>query len=565
MRPRGRPRRNSLQPAPDGNAKDEVDDFVDQRHKVMLDKTQELSDSDDSEQEPEFKEVNVMDIEISDSEENSESEHDDLPIVNEELQERLGFGGRKRDWYGGDTHEYEIMEDEEREEALKEEEEEARRLQTEELSRMKPEDYRDDFEGSSAGESGDEMNKVTTDQPIDKATPEVRGLIREMTEAYHEMKVWKERVKEGWGEMARVSYHVHATFVTNVLCYLSLKTDKANEDVDLTTHPILSQIVDLRELRKTIKVLKSEAPARPDKKMPLVVDEVEEKQVNEKESWKKHVNIGLVDIDTIPKIGENGDLKEIVNSREEKDRTAEYDKNERKERRERKRKRRERRKKKKAEKEFLEKMKTDEENVLGLLEGGKAGVSDDEQEQKREQKRRKLNSLTVAIERGRKSKEDRQIASADADIVRKEHTSLKAPARLLEIDDSERADDVDTGDMDDDDDIMRKMMSKKAKKEARKARKEAEQKAHVYTFKDDVDPESRRMATSQVVKNRGLTRYRPRGKKTPRARNRAKFSKAVVRRKGAVQEYSGKPGAGYAGEASGINMSARKGSRLSNV
>lgn len=84
---------------------------------------------------------------------------------------------------------------------------------------------------------------------------------------------------------------------------------------------------------------------------------------------------------------------------------------------------------------------------------------------------------------------------------------------------------------------------------------------HVYALADAVAPGGRRGASAQVLANRGLTPRRSKARKNPRAKHRAAFERALVRRKGAVVE-GRMPTAVYGGEATGINVRTTKSIRF---
>eukprot|EP00177_Eucheuma_denticulatum_P000038 GFKZ01000073.1.p1 GENE.GFKZ01000073.1~~GFKZ01000073.1.p1 ORF type:complete len:620 (+),score=130.02 GFKZ01000073.1:128-1861(+) len=561
---------------PDALTADDIDTFVASRHASMQRALAHLSnsDTDTASDEPEQRETNVLDIEMSDSdsEQGSVSEVDGPESGDDrkERDERLGFGVKKRDWYGGDTHEYEIMSDGEREEALKDEEEEATRLQREALERMVPEDYMEVGEeeqlgGASPEEKGDEAveGDNMAEAVLASTAPELPHLVKELRISAEQMEVWKGRLF--WGEVARIMYHLHASLAVNISFFLALRTDPEMDGVALQEHPVLERIVKIQEMLDNAKGLPCQEPA--DGNGRIVVG---------KEDGKGKINEApQQEMTNIPTEKQNGNhiTKEncIGNGTERKRANGEMNgvasndpkRQKKKRRKDRKRKRKERERSENREKTLLDEVKADEDNVRSLLQGTSRGGQDQvDNEKLQSRKRRKLSKLVGEMERERKNADARQGPSGDAVVVREEASEKRPSVPILP--DRKNEEEL-TNDEEDDDQVMQRMLAKKAKKEARKARKAAESKPHLYTFKDNVDPESKRKASSQVVKNRGLTRYRPKDKKTPRARNRLAYSKAVVRRKGAVQEYDGKPGVSYSGEASGINMAARKGSRLSNV
>lgn len=531
-------------PAPHSN-NDAVDDFVDKRHQVMLQKVVDASESDqDMGDEPEISQRQVFNLQVSDSDSDSSSDTEDELGADAE-DPRIGFGGKRRDWYGGDTHEYEIMDDEEREKALKDEEEEAVRMQINALSKMTPDDFQDDgmFDEQGEEETLEEHEKLinlqnptseVTASVFDAAAPEVSVLVKEMIHCHKEADIWETRIH--WNETARCIYHLNASFVCNVAFYLSLRTDPDSEGVDIRTHPVLVRIVGIRNLLKTALELPCEAPKDCEGSKKLAVKETALKKRTEKGAQL----VGHVD--THPAL--DGSTSDKCGDEMSK-----------------KKRKRKRRKKDSAAKEVKPiSPEEDERRIETLLKTVDVGNNDSAglEKRKADQKRRKLNQVIGAMERERKNESNKRVAPVDLDVVRPEPTEMSLPSSTYA-----QGYDASNG-MEDDDEVMEKMLAKKAKKEARLARKAAQAVPHVYRFKDDTDPTAKRKANTQIVKNRGLTRYRPRDKKTPRTKNRLAYSKAVIRRKGAVQEYGGKSD-NYSGEASGINMSARKGSRLSNV
>ena len=513
-----------------------VEDFVKDRHKRMLEKVVEgESDSDDPGDEPEQMERDVLGLDDSDDQDSSEDEEDPL---NEENEDRVGWGDKKKSWYGADTHEYEIMDDEEREEALKEEEEEALRLQKKALSQMVPEDFEDDTEMEEADSESDneEQGKGTfkTDQKPDEETvqdvlnasaPEVAVLLSDLEESRKQMEIWESRVN--WNQTARMIYHLHASLVINIAYYFTLRTDPSGDGIDIRVHPVLMRIVKIRSLlRKALKIPCEE----PQQKENL--DTSPGAAIEEKEKIASTV-------------------KSSVEEVHDEDKEA-------KEERRRKKDKKKRKKKSsgKNETNAMAELDDDENRIQSLLSENQTESQDNDKTDDRSKKRKKLNQIVGAMERERQDMERKRGPSVDIDYIR--DTEKRETFTNIGGDDFSMP-------QEDDEEVMSKILAGKQRKKEKEEKKAAAAKPHVYRFKDDVNPESRRGASKQVVKNRGLTRYRPRGKKIPRTKNRLAYDKAVIRRKGAVRDYVGKPGASYSGEASGINISVRKGSRLSNV
>lgn len=536
---------------------DAVDEFVEQRQRVML-----AGAGVGVQEDVEEAGTGVVPVMASDSESEGDSSDDDDEEEGEE--DKKDWGARRGLWYGGDTHDYEIMSDEERGVALEEEEGEAVRMQGERLAGMTRQDFveeddEDDEDGTELdAEEGEEADGDAAAEVLEEAAPEVPLLLREMAECRERAAEWKTRLE--WGPVARTRYHIYAAFVTNVAFYLALRTDPDAVGVDLRNHPVLAQIVRLRKLLK-------ESLSVPAEKPPLVP------QPSPAVAASASKTGGLAAGDAHP---DSAVLEKT------KKKTA---------KKERRKARAKSKKRALAELEGADPADGDQKddqlirNLLSERAGDEdsSGAEVDLEAEASKQKRKKLNRIVGAMERDRKHNDARRIASADVDTVRADAAEPRKqksrPGRSEDGNDADMAAgnsaDVDGGvigtepdfelDEVDDEAFMKRMMAKKAKKEAKAARKEELNKPHVYSFKDDVDEDTRRKATTQVLKNRGLTRQRPKDKKTPRVKKRLAYEKAVKRRKGAVRDVMAAPGVGYSGEASGINQRARKGSNLSHV
>lgn len=71
------------------------------------------------------------------------------------------------------------------------------------------------------------------------------------------------------------------------------------------------------------------------------------------------------------------------------------------------------------------------------------------------------------------------------------------------------------------------------------------------------DGDTKRQITRQIAKNKGLTATKRRELRNPRVKNKIKFRKAVIRRKGAVREVRSKVDL-YGGEASGVKTHLKR-------
>ncbi|EOD14890.1 hypothetical protein EMIHUDRAFT_197520 [Emiliania huxleyi CCMP1516] len=82
--------------------------------------------------------------------------------------------------------------------------------------------------------------------------------------------------------------------------------------------------------------------------------------------------------------------------------------------------------------------------------------------------------------------------------------------------------------------------------------------SHLYSAGDMAGDGDKREAGRQIMKNRGLTRERKKIDRNPRAKNREKYRRAVIKRKGQVRDAKAQEGA-YGGESSGINQNLAAG------
>ncbi len=149
--------------------------------------------------------------------------------------------------------------------------------------------------------------------------------------------------------------------------------------------------------------------------------------------------------------------------------------------------------------------------MQGLLQRTETAPVIEDAERIASEKRRRLNRITGAIDSEAKNDQKRRVMSADVDHVRVA-SDVKRAAVITPQPDAVGAGDEELDALDDGSFVDRVLK----KKERRTAKRNAPAGPHHYSFKDSVDPGARRRASTQVVLNRGLARYRPKEKR-PRA------------------------------------------------
>jgi len=101
-----------------------------------------------------------------------------------------------------------------------------------------------------------------------------------------------------------------------------------------------------------------------------------------------------------------------------------------------------------------------------------------------------------------------------------------------------------------------------SKKEGRRKRKQlSETPSEAFPPLEDARADGKRQIGYDIAKNRGLTPNRNKALKNPRKKHRVKYGKAVIRRKGQVQDQRERS-QNYGGEATGIKTNVSKSVRL---
>jgi hypothetical protein len=557
--------------ASNGTDEDDVDEFVRQRHSKMQRASRGTrSDEEDDDQAVEdfetLKERGVMDIDVEDDDEHVAENERGIPAnrkrrtvklaagsleaengkysesSEEERQETDldgGWGGRRRMWYGGDTQDYEIMGEEEREEALQDEEEEALRLQSKLLGSMRPEDFLDSDheeagdnetvgEGGGVSHEAEDVSDVT-ELSVDLA-PEVSVLALELIASLRLMRELKSSIPVSRSALLR--FHVMASFATNVAFYLSLRTDPDASKVDLKAHPVIGSIVRIREVRKACDPI----------------------------DWKVYDHAGSSSSGAIQEMAINKasalDLERIADLSGSKSEPGQVVTNAGTEKK--------RRKRKRAQSTGLDSAVDDMAFESTIVDSSvPVGMTYKDRHDEDAARRRKFSRMVGVLERERQNRALLRATPGDMDVAR----DVTSGQQLSNPSSSDARDNLmNPPDDEGDEALMERILEKRNRKEARLARKRETEQPHVYRFDDGIkDKTMRRRASQQIVLNRGLTRYRPRDRKTPRTKNREAFGKAVKKRRSVVRDPVVEKPVSYGGEASGINMRARKGSRLSEV
>lgn len=544
------------------------------------------AEEDAEEIEPELYERDVLPVDVSDSEEDGESDSgaddndegsedaaDQSLSVKEKLEQR-DWGPRRHVWYGGDNSEYEVMAEEERDAALAEEEEEAIALQKQAVDTLLPQDFMDSDLEHTTGEGGDDEKVDRTrrnasdskgnaeEQPgsddITRTISEIPILMKEAAACEKQLETLRSSIKSD--QTAAILFHLSVLFLQNVACLLVIQSDPAAAHVDIRKHPVIARIASIRSLiaqaRRALpaSVGRSNSQQLAGKLNGKGLDPSMGNSIKKKKSHvaKEHLADRLGGTHSGKASTEQAEVAKTSRSLKEKSK----------------------RKRSMSSSEVESIVEADDEQANALLEniGGDIDANQDTGAVDG-RKRNKLNRLVGEMERDRHNKLARRSASGDADAAR-DTRRMKSAVVNTPVGLSSREEDGD-GVSDDGmanlEDVLEskehdkiKMTAKERRKE-RKAHKLAKaSKPHVYSFNDTIEPDSKRKASRNIVANRGLTRYRPRTKKTPRTRNRLAYETAIKKRRSVVRDFKGYPGISYSGEATGINMAARKSTNLSS-
>ena len=507
--------------------KGEVDEFIEDRHRNLG----ASSDSDSTSAEEDAvneNEVAIMDLTSSDEESEEDSDEGEMDTT-----EDTGWGSNKRNYYGGDAEDYEVMDAEEREEVLGAEEEEAMMRQKKLMRRMEPQDFEPIDDEGSADEDDEDSDAVDMEKGkvhSKKEQSNLSGLKIELERTHKELTVLKKQYK---GPATRMSAKVRAdilfSYMQCLLYYIALVTDPAYL-MDHKSHPVVSRLIKLRDMEERTrnyldlskeKVADSKKPKKKKsspKQKQAKQKMAEVKSKNGKSKVEKSANEVSQQLSSDP-----GKEKKLLNSTTEQSvlpRAAVDDSD-----------------------DFMAKVMGKRPRVSSVTNGGSAV-----------KKSRTLNRFTTILEKHDQPKHRMTAADLDHVPVKTRQSSfLKSrendyEAYKLQNTDAPTAENKDA---------IQKIREEKAMRKLGKGQ------GHTYRFNDRIEESERRKATKEVLTNRGLTASRPKAKRNPRMKHKGSYTKAKKRRRGAVREViKDYNSLHYGGEATGINPRAQRGTAL---
>ena len=159
------------------------------------------------------------------------------------------------------------------------------------------------------------------------------------------------------------------------------------------------------------------------------------------------------------------------------------------------------------------------------------------------------------------AKKNKQLTEQQAlAALHKQNTNNNNKKQQLDIDDNELIDGLDTYNT-----IKQQNTLKRQQREQLLNINDNNQQP--ATKKQWIDPDlitmdQRRPATYTILKNKGLTRYRSKTSRNPRVKSRLRYEKGLAKHHSRVQQYTGKQGLNYTGEATGIKRNTVKSTKL---
>ncbi|KAF9112586.1 hypothetical protein BGX27_003124 [Mortierella sp. AM989] len=615
---------------------DSEDEFHDGRGSILLDHERDLERRQYDEYEG--SEEEVFGLEGDEDEDDEEEDEDDLGDLDDDLGrkkddedeldlDKASWGKSKRSYYNAD----EIESDEE---TAKAEEEEALRLQKKRIAEMSEEDFAPEEEetawGAAAGRGilGDKdadraliegfdkelqgidllkakqggvvvekiakagvskLSKQEILKVLQNQSPELLDLVEEFKEKVEVLQAIAELLQltdllpkpypddKAPIPFLRLKYQTVINYLTNIAFYITLKTSPDNGATDLTNHPVIDA---LYELKKSIVKL-------------------------EKMEKKKAISESMQDLlELLENGGESEDEDDTIDEEEEMRLLEEETKKAAKKSKKNKKVTAEKKTKKTSmpkefeynvdlEEEFVshnKKSKKGEKSILSekkrnRLESDYGDLDElmDVDLEDKAQKKRSLRDYVAKIDQSVNKRSKILKGSGDTDIPYREkfkdrQEQLKRQAVRgapvpenadlddLEWDAKDKADARRVGGTNDDDifngdeaserggnalDYYQEVLdAKEAKKAARKTLNESLEKS--TSFEDtSMDPNDKRSISWQILKNKGLTPHRKKEQRNPRVKHRNKYETAKKKIKSVKRVFTRLEGA-YGGEKTGI-------------
>ncbi|KAG0246904.1 Sas10 C-terminal domain-containing protein [Mortierella sp. GBAus27b] len=615
---------------------DSEDEFHDSREAILLDHEKELAHRLDDEYEGSEEEVFGLD---GDEDEEDEDEDEDLDGLDGKGDDEDDMDLDKVSWGKSKRSYYDAEEIESDEETAKAEEEEALRLQKKRIAEMSEEDFAPEEEESAWGTAtgrgvlGDKdadralvegfekelqgidllkakqgsvvvekiakagvskLSKQEILNVLQNQSPELLDLVEEFKEKMAMMQTIAELLQvistlpRPYPEdkmpmpFIRLKYQTFINYLTNIAFYIALKTSPEATSVDLTNHPVIDALYELKKsIDKLDKMEKKKAISASMQDLLEILesqgDDEDEEEESDKEvktrQLKEDIKAKKAAKKSKKSKAESAGSKSEVSTPKEfeynvdyEDEFVSYNK-----------------KAKKSSKSISSDKKRRVESDYGDLEE----LLDVDLEDKA-QKKRSLRDYVAKLDQKANKRSKILKGSGDSDIPYREkfkdrQEQLKRQAvksapepKNTELDDLDwnakdmadarrvagGEDDVFSGDeggegrgsgrqdTQGEDYYQEVVRAKEAKKAARQALNESLEKS--TSFEDtSIDPNDKRSISWQILKNKGLTPHRKKEQRNPRVKNRNRYEAAKKKIKSVKRVFTRLEGA-YGGEKTGI-------------
>ncbi|KAF7730140.1 hypothetical protein EC973_002748 [Apophysomyces ossiformis] len=532
----------------------------------------------DSEDECEESEEEVYGLEGLESEEEESEDDDVMGEQNEEEEpEDKTWGRSKKAYYNAD--EGEDLDE------LREEEEEALKIQKERLAAMDEADFVDDtLQGwVQKGEQDEETDKQLIENvnkdlddisfdvsksaakrrknlPVNEKlkilqneSPELIDLLnefKEKTQIISAMDTTVQKIRargklqEREAKFICFKYQLLMNYLTNISFYLALK---ASGTANIREHPVIQALVQLRGTLEKMETVEERLQPMIEKYIQALDAPEKEKQTNtivKKKPVRAKKKVTIQE----PVISEDEE-EDAMSEREEEDITAQVDD---------------------IEQEFKSLKKQTKKRKRGLVDDfGELELLDEVDMEDKIAKKRSIRDYVAKIDA--KQNKVRSKYQGDTDLPYRERNKQEKKGVPQPKDASADLDNADWDDEDsriaavmngsagdeEDDDYYEQIASQKSTKKAlKKEEYEAERMPNV-DMDYQVEDGEKRLASYQILKNRGLTPHRKKENRNARVKHRNKFAKKMKKlssTRAVVKPLTGS----YGGEATGIKSNIVK-------